>query len=120
MKDVISLIKNTSFFFVIGRPRSGTTLIQSILDAHPNVNIPSECELIRFFSMRYAHVKELTDDVIEHLMRDLKLQDKIDTWTIDFLKVKQNLILLKGKFDIQTIVKAIYIELEPLWCFTRR
>jgi hypothetical protein len=33
-------------FFIIGRPRTGTTLLQSLLDAHPNVVIPWECQFV--------------------------------------------------------------------------
>lgn len=29
-------------FFIIGRGRSGSTLLQMMLDAHPNIKIPGE------------------------------------------------------------------------------
>jgi hypothetical protein len=35
-------INNTPFFFIIGRSRSGTTLLMTMYDAHPNVIIPFE------------------------------------------------------------------------------
>ena len=39
-------------FFIIGRPRSGTTLLQLFFDAHPNVQMPSEC----MFMFQLYHV----------------------------------------------------------------
>ncbi|WP_103919423.1 sulfotransferase [Candidatus Venteria ishoeyi] len=49
----------SAFFFIIGRPRSGTTLLQSILDAHPNILIPGESPLIMRLYMRYGHLKKV-------------------------------------------------------------
>ena len=39
-----------SVFFIVGAPRSGTTLLQSILASHPNIAIPPETE----FFMKFA------------------------------------------------------------------
>lgn len=33
---------NITLFFILGRPRSGTTMLRSMFDAHPNVIIPPE------------------------------------------------------------------------------
>jgi len=38
------------FFFIVGAPRSGTTLVQAILSSHPHVAIPPETEFFLFFS----------------------------------------------------------------------
>ncbi|SEH05502.1 hypothetical protein [Candidatus Venteria ishoeyi] len=39
-------------------------------------------------------------------------QPKIENWPIDWEKVRQNLIAIKGDFDFQYFVKAIYIEFQ--------
>lgn len=39
-------IADTPFIFIVGRPRSGTTLLRTLYDAHPNVNIPPECQFV--------------------------------------------------------------------------
>jgi len=35
-------IESLPLFFILGRPRSGTTMLRSMFDAHPNVAIPPE------------------------------------------------------------------------------
>jgi hypothetical protein len=46
------------FFFILGRPRSGTTLIRTLFDAHPNVKIPPEFPFIPLLARRFRNVKE--------------------------------------------------------------
>lgn len=36
-------------FFIVGCPRSGTTLLQSILDSHPDVAVPPESHFFRYY-----------------------------------------------------------------------
>ena len=38
----INKIKELPIFFIVGSPRSGTTMLRTIFDAHPNVSIPLE------------------------------------------------------------------------------
>jgi LPS sulfotransferase NodH len=48
--------------FLVGCPRSGTTLLQRLLDAHPQVAIAPETHFIRRFWMRRDSYGDLTDD----------------------------------------------------------
>ncbi|MEA3446045.1 MAG: sulfotransferase [Bacteroidota bacterium] len=105
-------ISDIPFFFIIGRPRSGTTLVQSILDAHPNVIIPGECPMILRLYLRYGHLKELNDNTIETLTEAIKELPKIENWPINFENVKQDLQNIKGKFDFQEIIKTIYLNFQ--------
>ena len=58
-KQEIDTIRNLPFFFILGRPRSGTTLLRTILDAHPNIVIPPENSYLihLYFKYRHAGVK---------------------------------------------------------------
>ncbi|NQU34666.1 MAG: sulfotransferase [Bacteroidetes bacterium] len=44
------------FFFVVGRPRSGTTLLRTLFDAHPNVSFPPECQFIINLYPKYGKI----------------------------------------------------------------
>ena len=44
---------NTPLIFIIGRARSGTSMLQAMFDAHPNVMAPSESFFILFLYQRY-------------------------------------------------------------------
>ena len=59
------------FFFIIGRPRSGTTLLRTLLDAHPNIGIPTECNFIMALAARYAHKKRFSQQTLLNFCNDL-------------------------------------------------
>lgn len=44
-------------FFIMGRPRSGTTLLSTLFDAHPNVKIPPEFPILLPLYQRFKNVK---------------------------------------------------------------
>lgn len=47
----------TPFFFILGRPRSGTTLLKALFDAHPNVIIPPELPIFLPLYQKFKNVK---------------------------------------------------------------
>jgi Sulfotransferase family len=48
--------------FLVGCPRSGTTLLQQMLDAHPSVAIAPETHFIRLFWLRRDRYLDLAED----------------------------------------------------------
>ncbi len=103
---------NIPFFFILGRPRSGTTLIQSILDAHQNVIIPSECKVILDLYFKFGHSKELTQTLIEKIISELRQLHKIENWNINFDEVKKDLENEKGEFHFQQLIEIIYLNFQ--------
>ena len=58
--------------FIVGCPRSGTTLLQRMLDAHPDVAIAPETHFIRRFWLRRDEYGDLHDDArFRRLVDDL-------------------------------------------------
>ena len=67
-------------FFIIGRGRSGSTLLRSMLDAHPSVKIPLESRFIQFLYYHFPVKKPWTSktalqalDALESGFEPLKL-----------------------------------------------
>ncbi|MCX6283966.1 MAG: sulfotransferase [Bacteroidetes bacterium] len=50
-------LRKIPLFFILGRPRSGTTLLTSLLNAHPNVRIAPEFPILFFLYQRFKKVK---------------------------------------------------------------
>ena len=44
--DTLVNIEELPLFFILGRPRSGTTMLRSMFDAHPSVIIPPEFPML--------------------------------------------------------------------------
>lgn len=68
--------------FVFGCPRSGTTLLRLMLDAHPDLAIPPESHFIpRVWAVRQRYEKPEGLDV-ERLARDIMATQRVRDWRL--------------------------------------
>lgn len=96
------------FFFIVGRPRSGTTLLRTLFDAHPNVSIPPECHLIINLYPKYGKIKYWTEKHLLAFFKDLQQQWLFDTWNVNMEKLKEDLLACAGKSSYSKICKVVY------------
>lgn len=71
--------------FVVSAPRSGSTLLRLILDAHPNIAIPSPAWLYEFvqpFLYSYGDLSQA--DNFRALVQDMIEMPTIQRWMVDF------------------------------------
>lgn len=70
------------FPFIVGNPRSGTTLLRALLDSHPRLAVPPES----YFVVTLAHLRELyeRDDglAVESLTADLLQHRRFKRWDL--------------------------------------
>lgn len=108
-KVKIEQIKSLPFFFIIGRPRSGTTLLRTLLDAHPNVIIPHESPVIMNLYSRYRKLQSLTEKDILRFISDLESQRIFGIWNIDRGEVEKNLLKCEGGGTYTDLIKVLYV-----------
>ena len=101
-------IQNTPFFFIIGRPRSGTTLIQTLFEAHPNVVIPPEAPILKQSYYRFNKVVEWKKEQLKQLVDFLFHDAKFKTWNISKAELLDSLLNYPDTLTIETIIKIIY------------
>ena len=77
-KELIKNIESLPLFFIIGRPRSGTTLLKTLFDAHPNVNIPIECPVFMALHNRYGETKYWSKNTLSLFYNDLLKLKRFD------------------------------------------
>jgi len=71
-------------FFVVGCPRSGTTLLQRMLDAHEGLAIAPETHFIRRFWLRRFHYRSLNRDAhFRRLLDDVVAMPEFDDMGLD-------------------------------------
>lgn len=70
-------------FFILGRERSGTTLLRSILHQHPHVVVPPESTFIWDLWPIYKRVRSWPDDKAKQFAKDLRLDPRFKFWDID-------------------------------------
>lgn len=80
-------------FFVIGNPRSGTTLLRLMLTAHPEILIPPECGFIVWLMKYRTRVGiEPRTAYLDSFLDDILAARKFDTWGISDTDLRANLV----------------------------
>lgn len=71
--------------FVLGNPRSGTTLLRLMLNAHANICIPPECGFIQWWFEKYQNWDSQNNnhEDVAAFISDLQTSKKIETWKLD-------------------------------------
>jgi hypothetical protein len=64
-------LKHIHLVFIVSRGRSGSTLMQSILDAHPNICAPIESKFVLHLKTKYHDVSSWSEKIINSFIKDL-------------------------------------------------
>ncbi len=105
-----SEIDKIKLFFIIGRPRSGTTLLRTLLDTHPNVIVPTECPFILHLSKRYKKTNCPNRKTIDKIISDLQELWLFKETKIDVELLREFLYNYSGKLDYLTLCKIIILH----------
>ncbi len=103
------------FLFIVGRPRTGTTLLRVIFDAHPNVIVPPECQFVVNLYSKYGRKKFWDVKLLERFIQDLAGQWRIEMWNLEEDQLRRNLYALQGKHSYGDICKAVYASYPSLF-----
>ena len=70
--------------FIIGNPRSGTTLLRLMLTCHKEIVVPPECGFAVWLYRNYTDWHDrAVDEVVQSFVADLMKCRKIETWKLD-------------------------------------
>jgi len=106
----VAEVEKIKLFFIIGRPRSGTTLLRTLLDAHPNVIVPTECPFILQLYKRYNKISNPDKKTIDKIIIDLQ-----KVWLFNYIKIdvellKKSLYEYSGNINYLTLCKIIILH----------
>lgn len=99
-----------SIFFVVGKGRSGTTLLRSILDVHPQLCVPFESRFLIHLYSKYASVKSWNTSVIQDFIDDLFTERLIHFWHIKKGQLLQDLMQFEGKLNFANAIKIVCLN----------
>lgn len=97
-------------FFIIGRPRTGTTLLQSLFDAHSNVVIPWECQFVLNLYPAYGKITHWNKELLMRFFADLVKQWQFSSWNIDHEKLKTGLLTCEGECAYRDVCQVVYLN----------
>lgn len=109
MQDITQI----PFFFIIGRPRSGTTLIRTLLDAHPNVIVPPEYPVIPDVFSRMGENPRWDDRKRLRLMETFRKSLPFDFWKYEYLRINEDALVqalnrLPDNCPTRDVIKLFY------------
>jgi hypothetical protein len=94
-------------FFIIGRPRSGTTLLRMLFEAHPQVLVPPECPFVINLYKKYGKVTRWDESTIRAFADDLARQRYFDKWLIGKDSLESRLMKASGESTFQDIFREV-------------
>jgi hypothetical protein len=93
--------------FVVGFPRSGTTLLRVMLDAHPDLSIPPESHFIpSLWSVRRRYRQNGSFDA-DRMVRDVMSSTRVQAWELSEESVRARLRTLTRP-DFASVTEAIF------------
>ncbi|MBK9358135.1 MAG: sulfotransferase [Bacteroidales bacterium] len=108
-------LSDVPMFFIIGRPRSGTTMLRMLFEAHPHVIIPPESPFIISLYKKYGKVRVWDDAVIQSFTDDLMKQRYFDKWLVSKEELLAHLLKVRGECTFQTMVKQVCLAYQSVY-----
>jgi hypothetical protein len=106
--DEIEKIRKMPFVFTLGLGRSGTTLLQSVFDAHPNIVAPPESKFIILLYPKFYHIKKWTEEKIHEFVDALYIDPLFSmVWNPDRARLLNDLLSAKDNADYSLLCKIV-------------
>ena len=97
--------------FVVGKERSGTTLLQVMLNAHPNIVAPPESRFIVLLYNRYGSIKHWSEKNVYDFCNDLYLEWLFkQQWGMDKQKLCEILLSVRDSLSYPLLCKIIFLQ----------
>ncbi len=112
---------NKDFIFIVGLPRSGTTLTHQILASHSKVHGIGEMEILNKYMRKNINNENFNSIFENYLMEnDEKIKSISNNYfsKIDFLKTNKNIILDKSPLNFQWLgfIKILFPNSKIIHC----
>ena len=106
----LSEIRAIPMLFIVGKGRSGTTLLSTILDSHPQVASATESRFLLILWQKYKTLKKWEPSKAEEFIADVLLDLRIKhLW--DFHDAfSENLKNLPSETRVQDLIKLVYLQ----------
>lgn len=99
---------DVQFVFIVGRGRSGTSLLQTILNTHPAIAVAPEAQFIMYLRRKYRK-KTFTPEVKKQFLKDLWLEERLQNWHLDAAALEEAVMQLQ-KPDFAGVCREVYTE----------
>lgn len=96
--------------FILGNPRSGTTLLRLILTNHSNIVIAPECSFVLWWQNKYENWSAVDNETrIDEFIDDLLSSKKIEHWELNKNELKNEIENIKPS-NYSKLCEIIYLN----------
>ncbi|PNQ73292.1 hypothetical protein C1T31_07165 [Hanstruepera neustonica] len=98
--------------FIIGSPRSGTSMFRMMLSSHESIVVPPECGFIQWWYEKYKDWNKSSSQserMLNDFLTDLKTSKKIETWGLDFKALKL-LIIEESPVSYSQLMNMVILQ----------
>jgi len=96
--------------FVVGKERSGTTLLQVMLNSNPQIVAPPESRFIVLLNTKYGSIKYWTEKNIRDFCNDLFREMLFKNhWVLDKNKLQDSLLSVKDSLTYPLVCKLLFL-----------
>ena len=80
--------------FILGNPRSGTSLFRLMLNSHSMINATPECGFLHWWYEKYADWDSscVTSNRLDEYISDLESSKRIEDWKMDYAQLKEKIV----------------------------
>lgn len=115
VKLTVSEIDSINFFFILGRPRSGTTLLNNVLAAHPNLQVSSETKLVIELYFKFRNIKKWNEKNLLSFFNFVYTIPRVKYIEINKTKFKQDLINIGSDANLSRLIKIVYLNINTYY-----
>ena len=103
--------KEQGFFFVVGRGRSGTSLLQTILNQNSKIAIAPEAQFIMYLWKRYSQKKNWDQATKLKFLKDLWKEKRLHNWNLDADVLQEEILnIAPERSNFSTLCQQVYIQ----------
>lgn len=98
--------------FIIGNPRSGTSMFRMMMSSHSSVIVPPECGFIQWWYEKYKDWNKSSSQserMLNDFLVDLKTSKKLETWNLDF-KALKSLIVEESPVNYSQLMNKVILQ----------
>lgn len=106
----IKEIESIPVFFVLARPRTGSSLLRMLLDAHPHIQIPIESPVILDLYPKYGLITKWDEALFHSFYQDLFKLRRFSEWKIDKDNLKKDLLNCPENIRFQSLCKIVHLN----------
>ena len=97
-------------FFILGRGRSGTTLLSSLLDSHPMISVAPEAMFVVMMARSYGGCASWDGKRVESFMGDLFRERRMQAWNLDRQLLHQELLRMGRSSSYAEVCASVYAQ----------